>query len=1062
MLGKNAVIAVAITIALSACQSGGSAVSVDEAQKITASLRRATFVPPPKKATDIVRLLEKDWRGDEKRVADLRIVADSPAPGHLKPTEAARFYTRRARAAELLGREQQRIEDYRAAIDASATARTLSLQEKTWLVVNLSLALLHSGDAAEARDLLAEALHNIPFQAQIEDWSDGLVQGHSISWFGLLSEIHATLGELAAADKALDRVVRVREASQTWPIGGQERDVFSGRAAFVRATIFDRTGRYREAEGFYRVAIEKLSTYRSWTLWSGVTYEMLEREAQRRRAALARNLARQGRLLEAENEARAAIEAALKTEGRNSTHTNSQVQILGDIFYAQGRYEEARRLSRASIDSLRAIGASPTSLLVAKARVRVAEALAGLGRWTMSADAFTAIAKDLAASPEVFRAALAGNLEWGLSLLRAGRVAEARKNLAETADRANRLYGDTHRETAEASAFLAAAEAATGDHAAALRRFAAAAPILLAEPAGDTGEASGVTARTARLTAIMESYVGLLADIRGTAAETTAGLDATVEAFRLADVARSTRVQQAVSASAARVSITDPALAELVRREQDAGKQIDSLYAMINNVLLLEKRQQDRSTIKGLKDKIASLRAARQALRGEIQAGFPGYADLIDPRPATIADARTSLSPGEALITTYVGPDRTYVWAIPKTGAIAFRAVDLGRDALAEAVAVVRSALEPNAATLGDIPAFDVARAHALYEDLLEPVKAGWGAAKSLLVVAHGPLGYLPMSLLPTKVVKVSDAAPLFSGYRDVPWLARDHAVTVLPSVTSLRTLRALPAGSATRKNFVGFGDPFFNKKQEIAAAAEKTTQVAMRGLRLRSRPRTDRVDSAQLAMLPRLADTADEVRGIAAALKADPTSSVFLGKAAGETAVKGMDLSAVKVIAFATHGLVPGDLDGLTQPALALSSPTVAGGDDDGLLTLGEILGLRLKADWAVLSACNTGAGEGAGAEAVSGLGRAFFYAGTRALLVSNWPVETTSARQLTTRLFAAQAEDPALERAQALRRAMLALIDGSGPKDASGKVLFSYAHPLFWAPFSLIGDGGGNSTGS
>ena len=450
-------------------------------------------------------------------------------------------------------------------------------------------------------------------------------------------------------------------------------------------------------------------------------------------------------------------------------------------------------------------------------------------------------------------------------------------------------------------------------------------------------------------------------------------------------------------------------------------------------------------------------------MRGEIQVGFPGYADLVDPRPATIDEARQSLHPGEALITTYVGPDRTFVWAVPKSGPVAFRAVDLGRDALTEAVASVRSALEPNAATLGDIPPFDVAGAHALYKALLEPVKAGWGAAKRLLV------GGAWAARLPASVVAADEGGSRWRRPRPCSratgtcrgWRAITRSRYCRRSA-SLRTLRALPAGPATRKSFVGFGDPFFNKKQEIAAAAEKTTQVAMRGLRLRSRPRTENVDSAQLAMLPRLPDTADEVRGMAAALRADPASSVFLGKAAAETAVKGMDLSAVKVIAFATHGLVPGDLDGLTQPALALTSPEVVGGDDDGLLTLGEILGLRLNADWAVLSACNTGAGEGAGAEAVSGLGRAFFYAGTRALLVSNWPVETTSARKLTTRLFAAQAEDASLDRAQALRGAMLELIDGPGPKDAAGKVQFSYAHPLFWAPFSLIGDGGGTKTGS
>ena len=108
------------------------------------------------------------------------------------------------------------------------------------------------------------------------------------------------------------------------------------------------------------------------------------------------------------------------------------------------------------------------------------------------------------------------------------------------------------------------------------------------------------------------------------------------------------------------------------------------------------------------------------------------------------------------------------------------------------------------------------------------------------------------------------------------------------------------------------------------------------------------------------------------------------------------------------------------------------------------------------VLSACNTAAGSGAGAEAVSGLGRAFFYAGARALLVTNWPVETTSARALTTTLFQRQARDAALSRADALRASMLGLIDGPGYVDpASGKIVFSYAHPIFWAPFTLIVDG-------
>jgi CHAT domain-containing protein len=171
---------------------------------------------------------------------------------------------------------------------------------------------------------------------------------------------------------------------------------------------------------------------------------------------------------------------------------------------------------------------------------------------------------------------------------------------------------------------------------------------------------------------------------------------------------------------------------------------------------------------------------------------------------------------------------------------------------------------------------------------------------------------------------------------------------------------------------------------------------------------------------------------------------------------LKTTDLSGFKVLAFATHGLVPGQLDGLNQPALALSAPAAAGVEGDGLLTMEEILALKLDADWVVLSACNTGAASGAGAEAASGLGRAFFYAGTRAILVTNWSVHSQSAKGLVTDLFGRQAADPGLTRSEALRQAMMALMDGPGYIGGDGKTEFAYAHPLFWAPYSIIGDGG------
>jgi CHAT domain-containing protein len=127
-----------------------------------------------------------------------------------------------------------------------------------------------------------------------------------------------------------------------------------------------------------------------------------------------------------------------------------------------------------------------------------------------------------------------------------------------------------------------------------------------------------------------------------------------------------------------------------------------------------------------------------------------------------------------------------------------------------------------------------------------------------------------------------------------------------------------------------------------------------------------------------------------------------------------------------------------------------------DGVLTTNEIFSLKLDADWVLLSACNTGAGSSAGGEAASGLARAFFYAGARALLVTNWSVHSESARELVSDVFRRQAAEPSLTRVEALRRAMTGLLDKGQFADDGGAPLFSYAHPLFWAPYSIIGDGG------
>jgi CHAT domain len=261
-----------------------------------------------------------------------------------------------------------------------------------------------------------------------------------------------------------------------------------------------------------------------------------------------------------------------------------------------------------------------------------------------------------------------------------------------------------------------------------------------------------------------------------------------------------------------------PALIDL----QTAGQP-----SVLNNALALSSSERDDAGIRAINIAIDNARTERGKTRAEIARRFPSYADLIDPKSPTVEEMRQALRPGEALVSFYFGRERSFVWAVPKEGAVAFASISATAAELESNVHMLRQSLEPQAVrTLYDIPPFDLGLAYHLYHVLLEPVEAGWKQANSLIVVTNGALALLPLSLLPTAPIAVTEPKdPSFAQYRTVPWLARSHAVSMVPSAAALQTLRQLPPGSVKREPLIGFGDPLFSPEQVAEAEGPQSRE---------------------------------------------------------------------------------------------------------------------------------------------------------------------------------------------------------------------------------------------
>jgi len=508
-----------------------------------------------------------------------------------------------------------------------------------------------------------------------------------------------------------------------------------------------------------------------------------------------------------------------------------------------------------------------------------------------------------------------------------------------------------------------------------------------------------------------------------------ATLDA--EIFRATQLINSDVADQAIARASVRLAAANPALAALVRDAQDMQRTRDQLR--INIAAELAKPNDERNAVleTQLAESLTQASSHADELTARVQERFPDYARLTNPEAVNLADLRAQLRPGQAFLSYVIGVRGSYGLLVTADG-LTMKRLEVTSNSLAADIALLRRAF---VLQLGQLSDFSLRNAYGLYTQLLGPF-AGNLKTVDHLVVAPGPvLANLPFSLLITAAPSENE------GYSGAAWLARRMAISQVPSARAYISLRQ--AGRMRQpppRPFLGLGDPLLTGSTASGGTA------ALEALAVSCRENSPVAPSLLRELAP-LPDTAQEVRNAANALGGD-AQSVLLGAAASESGLRARPLDQYRVLYFATHGLLPGELHCQAQPGLVLSPPPVAARttEEDGLLEAGEVATLRLNADLVVLSACNTAAAGGGrfGGGALEGLADAFFNAGARAVLASHWEVPSTATAALMTGVFQRFGRDGNRGLAEALRQSQLELI--RDPKTA---------HPYYWAAFTLIGVG-------
>jgi CHAT domain-containing protein len=403
-----------------------------------------------------------------------------------------------------------------------------------------------------------------------------------------------------------------------------------------------------------------------------------------------------------------------------------------------------------------------------------------------------------------------------------------------------------------------------------------------------------------------------------------------------------------------------------------------------------------------------ALKKAEKALAEwseEVRASNPRYRNLHYPEPYSAVRTQEEICrPGVVVLEYSLGERRSFLWTM--NGSHIQMAALPGRAAIEANVAAYRRVIS-RAPKGGSTVEADQAAARALYNMLVRPAQALLTPASKVLVVPDGILYYLPFETLRSSVTE--------------RYLVEDFTISYAPSVSVYANLLA-PASGRLQKQLLAFGDPVFGKstpKMTTPAAGEVRSVYERGGWRL-----------------PALPNTRREVEQIGA-LFPQNDRQIYLGSAATEAVVKQENLTAYRIIHFATHAI----MDERTPARSGVVLSLVNAGTEDGVLRMPEIFNLEMNADLVVLSACQTGLGKLVRGEGMIGLTRAFLYAGSRRVVVSLWAVNDLATADFMKSFY--EHMEPASP-AAALRAAKLAMLHSASP---------AYRHPYYWAPFVLTG---------